>query len=362
MSDYCIYNPLPSRAPARLGVCDLLGMELALLFHPDWTGGQDPREALQALHMAGVRALELNVPPRFKPGDEERWQRLVVEAQARFTLHLHAPLAPGGDDWPAVFRLIRTIMGGQAEPPVIVVHAPTTTRARTDITDAVQWLQSLLEAVPAPAKIGLELGWNWGAQVGIRARWRRWRMEAARRAGSRGRPSGIGSGLGTRAAPEGNTTSAPVGKGVVDPGVDLAWNARALRQGGYNAAGTRQTALEMCDAVADERVCLAWDLAHDWLAGPWSGDASWTTIPSERFLRRVGYVRLHDAADDGTDHLPLVVGNVPYTTQLRTLLRLGFDGPVCLAIRYPRTAARHGNRKELQTQSLLVARRVLKMM
>ncbi len=106
---------------------------------------------------------------------------------------------------------------------------------------------------------------------------------------------------------------------------------------------------------------IAWDLAHDWLGGPPSGRRDWRAIPDTDFLGAVGYVRLHDADQSGVDHLPLVVGNVPYTTQLRSLSSTTFNGPVCVALRYTGRAAQFGRRAALEDQSLAVTRRIFRL-
>ncbi|MBA3944460.1 MAG: hypothetical protein H0X37_07855 [Herpetosiphonaceae bacterium] len=347
------------RACSRLFVC-LPGhpMHLALPFHPEWTGGRTTATALADLQATGVTALELNLPPALGAADSELWHTIVKLTRPDFILHLHAPLPPASPGWPLVRELLRELAASQGAPPFLVVHAPPTTGGTGNSDDVHRWLARLLHTLPEGAQLALELGWDWGASTRLAARWRRWRQQATKRSGIDGRPQGVGSGLGA-------TVPQPalprLGKGgPLDPSLAINGWASSLRGASFSAAGTRAATLALVNAVGDPRLRIAWDLAHDWLGGPWSGEHGWTTVPDREFLKSVSYVRLHDVADDGTDHLPLVVGNVPYTTQLRSLLRTPFDGPVCVAMRHTGAAARLGSRAELQATSLAVARHVLR--
>ncbi len=133
------------------------------------------------------------------------------------------------------------------------------------------------------------------------------------------------------------------------------------RTGGFSATGSREATLQVVMEVNQPNCIIAWDVAHDWLGGARSGISHWRTTPAPDFLSRVGYVRLHDVDDNCHDHWPLVIGNVPYTSQLRPLLQHGFAGTVCLAIRYTPQTGVFGDRWHVLERSLAVARQVLRL-
>ncbi len=132
------------------------------------------------------------------------------------------------------------------------------------------------------------------------------------------------------------------------------------RTGSFSGTGTREETLQVVMEVSQPNCIIAWDVAHDWLGGAKGGVADWRSAPSADFLNRVGYVRLHDADATGRDHWPLVIGNVPYASQLRPLVQHGFVGTVCLAIRYTAQTRVFGDRWHVLERSLAIARQVLR--
>lgn len=325
-------------------------VHLALAVHAPWLAQAVPAVAPSAHPPLGVGALELNLAPSFDHAEMRHWLAFIAHANGAFLWHLHAPLAPDAAGWQAVAALAAALPVGDS-PSFVVVRAPNVATSQIDPTATVAWLRQLRQMLPQSVQLAVELGWHAAPAQTLRRRWQRWRQQAAQRARFAGRPQGVGRGLGAV------VTAAP--RVPAADALDPPWAAGTTR--GWNVAGTRQAVVAVVAAVDMPGVSVAWDMAHDWLGGLWSGTADWTTVPPAAFLERVGYVRLHDVADDGTAHLPLLVGNVPYTTQLRMLLRTNFTGPVALAMQYSAQAARYGSRQETQARSLAVARRVLRL-
>ena len=84
--------------------------------------------------------------------------------------------------------------------------------------------------------------------------------------------------------------------------------------------------LALLDAVDSPRLGACWDLGHDYLRAG-------TTQPAPEWLERVVHVHVHDADGDGTDHFPLVFGNVPVERWLRAWRDLGGRGSVILELK-----------------------------
>lgn len=89
---------------------------------------------------------------------------------------------------------------------------------------------------------------------------------------------------------------------------------------------------ELLRVITRARVGACWDLGHATLAhrarvGAVPGDEP---APPDRLLRRVAHVHCHDV--HGTDHRPLVHGEVPWQRDLELLRRAGFQGTVILEV------------------------------
>jgi len=85
--------------------------------------------------------------------------------------------------------------------------------------------------------------------------------------------------------------------------------------------------LRIVEEVGNCRLGLCWDMGHDVKAGR-------LTAPDAAWLDRVVHVHLHDIDENGTDHYPLLCGQVPYRTWLPALIQVGFKGIVTLEIKW----------------------------
>ncbi len=74
----------------------------------------------------------------------------------------------------------------------------------------------------------------------------------------------------------------------------------------------RQPVLEVVKAIASERLGICWDLGHDGLHHR-------QDPPPADWLKQVIHVHVHDIAEDGLDHYPLIYNRVPYRDWLPLL-------------------------------------------
>ncbi|GAC1383743.1 MAG: hypothetical protein NVSMB42_00820 [Herpetosiphon sp.] len=325
-------------------------IELAFPLQPSRPGDPHAEKTLAQLDGFGFTALELNLPPHFAPSEYEDWRTLVDDVWQRFRLHVHAPLPHPGEAWLLVARLLERIMARQESAPMLIVHAPYVRQLPGD----AGWLETTMTALPPATRVCVELGWQQGAALTWQAQWRRWRAQRARQAREQGRPQGMGQGMGSGASASPRRVHSP--QGDVVP----VQRPRQKGRGLLSAAGSREAVFAVVEQAQTGNPQIAWDLAHDWLGGPWSAIDAWQAVPPPHFLQRVGYVRVHDVLDDGTDHMPLMAGNVPYTSQLRRLTQMGFDGPICLALHASAAAQRFGNWNEVLGQSVTILRQALR--
>jgi sugar phosphate isomerase/epimerase len=82
--------------------------------------------------------------------------------------------------------------------------------------------------------------------------------------------------------------------------------------------------VEIVSALSSPMVGICWDLGHDARNG--------SLPPPPGFIASVRHAHLHDIFPDGTDHCPLIFGNVPYEEYLRQLIRAGYKGAVILEV------------------------------
>ncbi|HEX6290809.1 MAG TPA: TIM barrel protein [Herpetosiphonaceae bacterium] len=329
-------------------------IELSLPLHADWTGGLTTAAYLDRLLSLGITAVEVQLPPTLRAEDIDRWAALIDQArERRLKLALHAPLAADSPIWSHVL----TWIGELATTPVtLIVHGCTATRRAPDlVAQTVAYVYALLTRLPPTVTVAVEQSWNKGAAAGLGGMIRNLRGDKLQ--GRIQRPIGVGSGMGvaSQAAPQ------PVPPATeFDPWLKSSRWRMLRRTDGFSGTGTRQETLQVVMEVNHPNCVIAWDVAHDWLGGAKGGVADWQSAASADFLRRVAYVRLHDVDDSGTDHWPLVVGNVPYASQLRPLLQHGFAGVVCLAIRYTPQTHMFGDRWHVLERSLAIARQVFR--
>lgn len=294
----------------------------------------------------GVGAIEAQLSPNMRSDDIARWSA-TVDAAARHKLAVgfHVPFLLQAQGWFAAYELVRTLQGGTSA--TLIVHGCAGRRPDPKLVElTVAQLRRLADSAP-DVTIALENVAN--LEHGPIARLRAWIARRRRAAAGSSRPSGVGSGMGAPRA------------GAVRSG-DEPVDAPLPRQHGarWNAAGSRQAAWDICASVERPNCVLAWDLAHDWLAGRTSA-VEQPAVPSAAMLRRVGYVRVHDVDDKGNDHCLLVMGNVPYTTQLRALLAADYAGTVCLAARYTAAMRPYGGRWQTFERSIRILQQTLKL-
>jgi hypothetical protein len=320
-------------------------IDLSLPLHVDWLGGLSATAYLDRLSSLGVTAVEIQLPPSLSTAEIERWTALIdLVRERQLKLAIHVPIAPEQPVWPE----LRTRLARVAQSPLtLILHGCTAGRPSPALyTQTIVHIRALFASVPNVV-VAVELGWNWGTTIGVSASLHRLRGRHLRQRRQAQRPSGVGSGMGG-ATPTVRRSQLPAISGFDPPLGSSLW--RTLRRAdGFSGTGTRE------DGV------IAWDLAHDWLGGAQGGIVDWRSTPADEFLRLVGYVRLHDVDDRGCDHWPLVVGNVPYASQLRSLLRHDFNGTVCLAIRYTPQMLAFGDRWRVLERSLAVTRQVLRL-
>lgn len=345
-----------SEAAHRRGFSCGCMIELSVPLHIEWMGGLPATTYLEQVLSRGVRAVEVQLPPALSPALIAPWAALAQAATEHgCAVAIHAPLPPEHPGWPALLRWLQQLAA--QSPLVLIVHGCTAPRRDSTLAaQTVAFARRLLADLPPTTTLAIEQGWNSAlrSQPGavLRRIQQRWRSQ-------RQRPSGVGSGMGVSqpTAPRG----ASMAEAIFDPSLEPSWWQRRSRATHFSATGTREATLQIVEQIDRPNCVIAWDLAHDWLGSRLGEATTWPSIPPTSFLRRVGYVRLHDVSDDGCDHWPLVVGNVPYTSQLRALLRAGFDGPVCLAVRYPAVVQTYGDRWQTLDRSLAVARQTLRL-
>jgi len=76
--------------------------------------------------------------------------------------------------------------------------------------------------------------------------------------------------------------------------------------------------------LGSPKVGICWDLGHDTRNGS-------VAAPPD-FIASVRHVHLHDISPDGTDHCPLIFGNVPYRKRLCQLIRVAYGGIIILEV------------------------------
>lgn len=333
-------------------------IDLSVPLHIDWMGGLKPADYLDRLQSFGVTAVEAQLPPELGVAEIERWTILIDLVRERgLKLALHAPIALDVSIWQELYQWLGQIA---TVPLTVIVHGYTAGRPGSELAaQTVSHVRELLTAVPSSIMVAIEQGWNWGTQLSLGAAVRNLRDSRLKQWMEHQRPAGVGSAMGT--AIRQPIQAAQPATTIFDPPLQHGWWRTFQRADGFSGTGTREETLQVVMEVNRPNCVIAWDLAHDWLGGAKGGVANWQSTPPGDFLDRVGYVRLHDVDAKGCDHWPLVVGNVPYASQLRTLLRYGFTGTVCLAIRYTQQMVAFGDRWHVLERSLAVTRQVLRL-
>ena len=331
-------------------------IELSVPLHIDWMGGLPPTTYLDHVVSLGVHAVEIQLPPTLAPADLDRWAALAQTAlERRCTIALHAPLPADQPAWPHLLAWLQQLAARASF--VLVVHGCTALRPDPTLAArTIAFARQILTALPPTVTLAIEQGWSSALRdrpgATLRRIQQRWQQRQSQR------PAGVGSGMG--AAQQLAPRRVPQHASAFDPLDTSAWPRFWRRSGHYSATDSREATLEIVGQIDRPNCTIAWDLAHDWLGGSLNRE-TWRSIPASSFLQRVGYVRLHDVSENGCDHWPLVVGNVPYASQLRALLKHGFDGPVCLAVRYPSAVQSYGDRWQTLDRSLAVARQTLRL-
>lgn len=333
-------------------------IDLSVPLHIDWMGGLKPADYLDRLQSYGVTAVEAQLPPDLSALDLKRWTTLIAMARERqLSLAIHVPIALSAPIWQDLYTWLAQ---AATAPLTLVVHGHTAGRPDAGlVAQTVSHVRVLLASLPPVVNVAIEQGWNWGMMIGPGAAIRSLRDSRLRRRMERRRPAGVGSAMGAELPPA-IQPGAPTATDF-DPPLRASWWRTFRRTDGFSGTGTREETLQVVMEVNRPNCVIAWDLAHDWLGGAKGGVADWRSTPTSDFLDRVGYVRLHDVDAKGCDHWPLVMGNVPYASQLRALLRHGFAGTVCLAVRYTQHMAIFGDRWHVLERSLAITRQVLRL-
>ncbi len=328
---------------------------LSVPLHPEWTGETSIAEYLSRMRLLGVGAVELQLPPMLTNDAVPMWRDLADHVRAvPLKLALHAPIARDRSVWNELLPWIQEL--ADQTPVVIVVHGAAARSQDDGVKVTVSCVRSLCDRLPETVTVAVETGWNRCAMMRLSARLRHWRHQRHQWRLQRQRPAGVGSGMGsTHAQPEAGAAYDQ----VIDPPLQANTWRHIVRIGNRLSTGTRASTLEIVDQVDHMNCVIAWDLAHDWLSGAWD-QIEQAGVPDKAFLHRIGYVRVHDALANGATHLPLMVGNVPYASQLRALSRIGFDGIACVAVRYTEHAQPYGSRWHVFERSLTMTRQGLR--
>jgi len=323
---------------------------LSVPLHPEGIGGEPIWEYVERLQALGVRGSELQLPLRWTAVDLPFWQSFANGVRAlRFELALRVSLPLGDPAWTALLPWINSLAA--VSPIVVLVQGASAARPQAALTHTtLSHLRTLCHQVAPDVTIALESSWNQGAANGLLARFRDWQQRRRSQRLARQRPSGVGSGLGVGAAGVRSTTS------VADPPDPPTPHTR----GPWITTSTRAATLAIVEQVDRANCVIAWDLATDWLGSYWHSNDQ-AAVPSDTFLQRVGYVRVHDAVPNGTANLPLVVGNVPYASYLRALHGARFDGWACVAMHYTQQAQSYGTRWHLLERSIATTRSGLRL-
>lgn len=333
-------------------------IDLSVPLHIDWMGGLKPADYVDRLQSLGVTAVEAQLPPDLSAPAIERWTPLLdLARERRLKLAIHVPIALSTPIWPDLYAWLGQVA---TAPLTLVIHSATAARPDAGLgARTVSHIRALLAALPPIVTVAVEQGWSWGTMSSLGAVVRNLRDRRLSQNMERQRLTGIGSAMSAELPPAIQPVSSSTPH--FDPPLRAGW-WRALRHiDGFSGTATREETLQVVMEVNQPNCVIAWDLAHDWLGGTKGRVAEWRSTPTSDFLDRVGYVRLHDVDAKGCDHWPLVVGNVPYTSQLRALLRHGFAGTVCLAIRYTQEMVVFGDRWQVLERSLAVTRQVLRL-
>ena len=311
---------------------------------------------LERLCELGVGAGEIQLPASLTAADLLSW-RSFVQGVCAYHMQpvLSLPMPFDQPVWEDVIAWINEL--AQTVSPIVLVHGIRAARPQMSLVDAtVSHVRSLCYRVPSHIPIAVLSGWNSAASHRLTTRFRHWQQQRGQQQALRQRPSGVGSGMGNV---EPVNVSISNTDEMLDPPLDPQQRSLLGKNDGWAATGTRDMTLAIVEQVGRSNCMIGWDLAHDWLSSYWEL-TNQSTIPDHHFLQHVGYVRIHDAMPDGTTHLPLVVGNVPYASQLRALSRAGFDGVACVSVRYTDQAQTYGGRWQLLGRSLVIARQGLR--
>ncbi len=323
---------------------------LSVPLHPERLGGEPIWEYVERLRGLGVRGGELQLLPSWTAADLSFWRSFADGVRAlRFERTLRVPVPLGDPAWNDLLPWIDSL--ATASPLVVLVQGASAARPNTALADTtISHLHVLCDQVAPLVTVALESSWNRGTANSPFARFRDWQQRRRSQRLARQRPSGVGSGLGVGAADMRPAASAadPLAPPTEDP------------RGAWIATGTRAATLAIVEQVDRDNCVIAWDLASDWLGSYWQNKAQ-SAMPNAAYLQRVGYVRVHDALPNGTMHLPLVVGNVPYASYLRALHGTGFNGWACVAMHYTQQAQPYGARWQVLERSITTTRNGLRL-
>lgn len=84
--------------------------------------------------------------------------------------------------------------------------------------------------------------------------------------------------------------------------------------------------IQLVKCINHPNIGICWDMGHDCLK---------KSLPdiTEEWLSRIIHVHIHDIDENGQDHYPLVLGNIPYQNWLQSVKNSGMEGIIVLELK-----------------------------
>jgi sugar phosphate isomerase/epimerase len=84
--------------------------------------------------------------------------------------------------------------------------------------------------------------------------------------------------------------------------------------------------IHLVKSVNRPNIGICWDMGHDYLKKS-------SLMLTPEWLSRVIHVHIHDVDENGQDHYPLILGNIPFRNWLQALKQSGMKGIVVLELK-----------------------------